>query len=271
MHALPCICVLPWEGFGNTIYSTTHLACLHPSTCVLPCRDTPPSLPSSLPTLQGQAFCLSVFDHWQIVPGDPLDRSIALRPLEPAPMQVCGGQVVLGCMSAACISPLCCAAAAGACTLAAVWVWHALCVVPAGAHRNLCQVWGCGQAGLARRGVMPSLQRPPAPEAPARQPANVDGFVARPRCRFVASQTQALARDFMVKTRRRKGMTDDVSGVLFNCPLMSVLLLLCSSAGVCAPLLLLQPTPPLQLCSRLHLIRAFRCPALALTLPTLLL
>lgn len=36
---------------------------------------------------QGQAFCLTVFDHWQIVPGDPLDKSIVLRPLEPAPMQ----------------------------------------------------------------------------------------------------------------------------------------------------------------------------------------
>ena len=36
---------------------------------------------------QGQAFCLSVFDHWQIVPGDPLDKSIVLRPLEPAPVQ----------------------------------------------------------------------------------------------------------------------------------------------------------------------------------------
>lgn len=36
---------------------------------------------------QGQAFCLSVFDHWAIVPGDPLDKSIVLRPLEPAPMQ----------------------------------------------------------------------------------------------------------------------------------------------------------------------------------------
>ena len=45
-----------------------------------------PSLESS--TVQGQAFCLSMFDHWQIVPGDPLDRSIVLRPLEPAPMQV---------------------------------------------------------------------------------------------------------------------------------------------------------------------------------------
>ena len=24
-----------------------------------------------------------VFDHWAIVPGDPLDKSIVLRPLEP--------------------------------------------------------------------------------------------------------------------------------------------------------------------------------------------
>lgn len=36
---------------------------------------------------QGQAFCLSVFDHWSIVPGDPLDKSVTLRPLEPAPVQ----------------------------------------------------------------------------------------------------------------------------------------------------------------------------------------
>jgi U5 small nuclear ribonucleoprotein component len=34
---------------------------------------------------QGQAFCQQVFDHWQIVPGDPLDKSIVLRPLEPSP------------------------------------------------------------------------------------------------------------------------------------------------------------------------------------------
>ncbi|CAE8716626.1 unnamed protein product, partial [Polarella glacialis] len=33
----------------------------------------------------GQAMCQSMFDHWQHVPGDPLDRSILLRPLEPAP------------------------------------------------------------------------------------------------------------------------------------------------------------------------------------------
>ncbi|KAF9614532.1 hypothetical protein IFM89_019195 [Coptis chinensis] len=36
---------------------------------------------------QGQAFCVSVFDHWSIVPGDPLDKNIVLRPLEPAPIQ----------------------------------------------------------------------------------------------------------------------------------------------------------------------------------------
>lgn len=35
---------------------------------------------------QGLAFCMSVFDHWEIVPGDPLDKSIILRPLEPAPI-----------------------------------------------------------------------------------------------------------------------------------------------------------------------------------------
>ncbi|KAJ3007597.1 U5 small nuclear ribonucleoprotein component [Thoreauomyces humboldtii] len=36
---------------------------------------------------QGQAFCQQMFDHWQIVPGDPLDKAIALRPLEPSPAQ----------------------------------------------------------------------------------------------------------------------------------------------------------------------------------------
>lgn len=30
----------------------------------------------------GQAFCLSIFDHWQVVPGDPLDKKIQLKPLE---------------------------------------------------------------------------------------------------------------------------------------------------------------------------------------------
>ncbi|KAJ3279348.1 U5 small nuclear ribonucleoprotein component [Borealophlyctis nickersoniae] len=36
---------------------------------------------------QGQAFCQQIFDHWQIVPGDPLDKSILLRPLEPSSAQ----------------------------------------------------------------------------------------------------------------------------------------------------------------------------------------
>eukprot|EP01029_Cantina_marsupialis_P020376 TRINITY_DN4773_c0_g1_i1.p1 TRINITY_DN4773_c0_g1~~TRINITY_DN4773_c0_g1_i1.p1 ORF type:complete len:971 (+),score=330.09 TRINITY_DN4773_c0_g1_i1:186-3098(+) len=31
---------------------------------------------------QGQAFPLQMFDHWGICPGDPLDKSIVLRPLE---------------------------------------------------------------------------------------------------------------------------------------------------------------------------------------------
>lgn len=34
---------------------------------------------------QGQAFCLQMFDHWAVVPGDPNDTSVPLRPLEPAP------------------------------------------------------------------------------------------------------------------------------------------------------------------------------------------
>ncbi|KAL3652079.1 hypothetical protein CASFOL_001760 [Castilleja foliolosa] len=36
---------------------------------------------------QGQAFCVSMFGHWAIVPGDPLDKSIVLRLLEPTPIQ----------------------------------------------------------------------------------------------------------------------------------------------------------------------------------------
>jgi len=35
---------------------------------------------------QGQAFALSTFDHYAIVPGDPLDKTITLRPLEPQPV-----------------------------------------------------------------------------------------------------------------------------------------------------------------------------------------
>ena len=34
---------------------------------------------------QGQAMVHSIFDHWAVVPGDPLDQSIILHPLEPSP------------------------------------------------------------------------------------------------------------------------------------------------------------------------------------------
>lgn len=32
----------------------------------------------------GQVFCQHYFDHWQVVPGDPLDTDVALQPLEPS-------------------------------------------------------------------------------------------------------------------------------------------------------------------------------------------
>ncbi|KAF7794353.1 hypothetical protein EIP86_005487 [Pleurotus ostreatoroseus] len=44
---------------------------------------------------QGQAFCMQVFDHWSIVPGDPTDTSIKLRPLEPASGQALARDLVL--------------------------------------------------------------------------------------------------------------------------------------------------------------------------------
>ncbi|KAF8333143.1 P-loop containing nucleoside triphosphate hydrolase protein [Cantharellus anzutake] len=44
---------------------------------------------------QGQAFCQQMFDHWAIVPGDPTDSSIPLRPLEPASGQALARDFVL--------------------------------------------------------------------------------------------------------------------------------------------------------------------------------
>ncbi|KAL9643539.1 hypothetical protein ABK040_010153 [Willaertia magna] len=35
---------------------------------------------------QGHAFCLSNFSHWDVVPGNPLDKDIVLAPLEPSPL-----------------------------------------------------------------------------------------------------------------------------------------------------------------------------------------
>ncbi|KAK4684805.1 hypothetical protein P7C73_g5360, partial [Tremellales sp. Uapishka_1] len=44
---------------------------------------------------QGQAFCQMSFDHWSVVPGDPTDTSIQLRPLEPATGQSLARDLVL--------------------------------------------------------------------------------------------------------------------------------------------------------------------------------
>ena len=35
---------------------------------------------------QGQVFCQQIFDHWSIVPGDPLDKNVIIHPLEPVPV-----------------------------------------------------------------------------------------------------------------------------------------------------------------------------------------
>ncbi|KAJ2797073.1 U5 small nuclear ribonucleoprotein component, partial [Coemansia helicoidea] len=44
---------------------------------------------------QGQAFCQHYFDHWQVVPGDPLDASVVLQPLEPSAGQQLARDFVL--------------------------------------------------------------------------------------------------------------------------------------------------------------------------------
>ncbi len=44
---------------------------------------------------QGQAFPQMRFDHWSVVPGDPTDTSIQLRPLEPAVGQALARDLVL--------------------------------------------------------------------------------------------------------------------------------------------------------------------------------
>jgi len=44
---------------------------------------------------QGQAFVQMSFDHWSVVPGDPTDTSIQLRPLEPATGQSLARDLVL--------------------------------------------------------------------------------------------------------------------------------------------------------------------------------
>eukprot|EP00538_Stauroneis_constricta_P000158 CAMPEP_0119551688 /NCGR_PEP_ID=MMETSP1352-20130426/4873_1 /TAXON_ID=265584 /ORGANISM="Stauroneis constricta, Strain CCMP1120" /LENGTH=1046 /DNA_ID=CAMNT_0007597789 /DNA_START=65 /DNA_END=3205 /DNA_ORIENTATION=+ len=44
---------------------------------------------------QGQAMVYSVFDHWGVVPGDPLDKNIILHPLEPSPPKALARELLL--------------------------------------------------------------------------------------------------------------------------------------------------------------------------------
>jgi U5 small nuclear ribonucleoprotein component len=44
---------------------------------------------------QGQVSLSLVFDRWSIVPGDPLDKEISIRPLEPATAQQLARDFVL--------------------------------------------------------------------------------------------------------------------------------------------------------------------------------
>jgi len=44
---------------------------------------------------QGQAMVHSIFDHWDLVPGDPLDKNIVLHPLEPSPPQHLARELLL--------------------------------------------------------------------------------------------------------------------------------------------------------------------------------
>ena len=44
---------------------------------------------------QGQAMVHAVFDHWAVVPGDPLDKNIILHPLEPSPPQFLARELLL--------------------------------------------------------------------------------------------------------------------------------------------------------------------------------
>jgi U5 small nuclear ribonucleoprotein component len=43
----------------------------------------------------GQAFCLTVFDHWSIVPGDPLNKSLNLKPLEISSLDVLSRELMV--------------------------------------------------------------------------------------------------------------------------------------------------------------------------------
>ena len=64
---------------------------------------------------QGQAFCLQVFDHWAVVPGDPLDKSIVLRPLEPQPPNNLAREFMVSACLCACVCVWVCRARVHTC------------------------------------------------------------------------------------------------------------------------------------------------------------
>ena len=68
---------------------------------------------------QGQAFCLQVFDHWAVVPGDPLDKSIVLRPLEPQPPNNLAREFMVSACLCACV----CVGVPRACAYMRVYVY----------------------------------------------------------------------------------------------------------------------------------------------------
>jgi U5 small nuclear ribonucleoprotein component len=58
---------------------------LHIIKAYIPCMDSFGFETDLRTHTHGQAMCLSTFDHWAVVPGNPLDSSIQLKPLEPSP------------------------------------------------------------------------------------------------------------------------------------------------------------------------------------------
>jgi len=52
---------------------------------LIPCMDSFGFETDLRAYTQGQAFCQQVFDHWAVVPGDPLNPAVVLHPLEPSP------------------------------------------------------------------------------------------------------------------------------------------------------------------------------------------
>jgi U5 small nuclear ribonucleoprotein component len=56
---------------------------LHTIKCYIPVIDSLGFETDLRVHTVGQAFCLMSFDHWTMLTGDPLDKKIVLRPLEP--------------------------------------------------------------------------------------------------------------------------------------------------------------------------------------------